>query len=82
MGRYKQPTEPLFEELDGPVMVGIGNWLAKSLDVSELSSEQVLWLHLVLGRGISALWQQFPEVLAPLTLRLLMRQAEDDEDDE
>ena len=79
MGRYEQPTEPLLEELDGPVLVGIGNWLAKSLDVSELSNEQVLWLHMVLVRGINALWQQFPEVLSPLMHRLLMHLDEDDE---
>lgn len=79
MGRYEQPTEPLLEELDGPVLVGIGNWLTQSLDVSELSNEQVLWLYMMLERGLAALWRQFPEVLSPLVLRLVMRLDEYDE---
>ncbi len=79
MGRHTQATEPLFEDIDGPVLVGIGNWLAESLDILELSNEQVLWLYMMFGRYIDALWREFPDVLLPLTIRLLKRLDEDDE---
>lgn len=76
MGYHKQPTGPLLEDMDGPILVGIGNWLAESLDVSKLSHKQVLLLYMVLGRCIDALWREFPKVLLPLVTAQL---EEDDE---
>jgi hypothetical protein len=80
MGRREQDVEPLFEDMDGPYLVGLGNWLARSLDVSELGNEQVLLLHMVLERGLNMLWQAFPEVIAPLVMRMMA--SLDDDDDE
>ena len=80
MGRYEQPREPLFDELDGPFLVGLGNWLAESLDASDLSNEQVLLVHLVMDRCLDVLWRQFPEVLMPLMARFVER-LELDEDE-
>lgn len=80
MGRYEQPTEPVFDELDGPYLVGLGNWLAESLDASELSNEQVLLVHLVLDRCMGVLWRLFPQVLMPLMVRYMER-LDSDEDE-
>ena len=79
--RKGAPNETLLEEIDGPILVAIGNWLAESLDASELENEQVLLLHLILERCSKVLWRMFPEVLAPLALRALARLEEDDDED-
>lgn len=79
MGRSQETTESLLEDIDGPVLVGIGNWLAESLDVSELSNEQVLLLFMLLDRGMDALWHNFPRVLLPLVARALKRLDPDDD---
>ena len=60
MGRREQDTDTLFEVMDGPYLVKLGNWLARSLDVSELGNEEVLLLHMMLDRGLKALWRTFP----------------------
>lgn len=73
------PKESLFEDIDGSVLVGFGNWLADSLDVSELSNEEVLLLFMVLDRAMKVLWRHFPELLIPLVTRSM---AEFDPDDE
>lgn len=80
MGWHEPPNEALLEEIDGPVLVGIGNWLAESLNASELENDQVLLLHLILERCSKVLWRLFPEVLAPLALRAMARLEEDDEE--
>ena len=82
MGQYEPPNETLLEEIDGPILVGIGNWLAESLDASELKNEQVLLLHLILERCSKVLWRLFPEVLAPLALRAMARLEEEEEEEE
>ncbi|MCP5118854.1 MAG: hypothetical protein GY953_49205 [bacterium] len=71
MGGSGKTTESVFEDIDGYVLLGFGNWLAESLDVSELSNEQVLLLFMVLDRGIKALLHNFPEVLLPLVTRAM-----------
>lgn len=79
MGHREQGTQTLFEAMDGPFLVKLGNWLADSLDVSELENEQVLLLQMVLERCLNALWRAFPEVIAPLILRR-MANLESEED--
>ncbi len=71
MGGSQRTTESLFEDIDGSVLVGFGNWLAESLDVSELSNEQVLLLFMVLDRCMKALWHDFRDVLLPLVMRAM-----------
>ncbi len=71
MGSSQKTIESVFEDIDGSVLVGFGNWLAESLDVSELSNEQVLLLFMVLDRCIKALLHNFPEVLLPLAMRAM-----------
>lgn len=84
MGQSEQGTKTLFEELDGPYLVELANWLAQSLDPSELTTEQVLILQMVIERCMNALWQEFPEIFATYFLRLMTRLAsvEDDDGDE
>jgi len=79
MGGSQKTSAPLFEDIDGPILVGLGNWLTESLEVAELSTEQVLLLFMLLERGIDALWRHFPEVLLPLVIRILERFSSDDE---
>lgn len=79
MGGSQKTSAPLFEDIDGPILIGLGNWLAESLEVAELSKEQVLLLFMLLDRGIDALWRNFPEVLLPLVIRILERFSSDDE---
>ncbi len=79
MGGSQKTSAPLFEDIDGPILVGLGNWLAESLDVAELSKEQVLLLFMLFERGIDALWRNFPSVLLPLIIRILERFSADDE---
>lgn len=79
MGGSQKTSAPLVEDIDGPILVGLGNWLAESLDAAELSKEQVLLLFMLLDRGIDALWRNFPEVLLPLVIRILERFSSDDE---
>ena len=80
MGRREQDTDTLFEDMDGPYLVRLANWLARSLDVSELETEEVLLLHMVLDRCLKALWRTFPEVLAPLIMRILANPDSDDDE--
>ena len=79
MGRSQKTSAPLLEDIDGPILVGLGNWLAESLDVAELSNEQVLVLFMLFDRGIDALWRNSPEVLLPLLVPILERFSSDDE---
>jgi len=80
MARKEQGTKTLFEEMDGPFLVGMANWLAESLDISELGKEQVLLLNMVLERCQNALWLTFPEVIKPLLVRAMQRlNSEEDE---
>ena len=83
MGGSQKTSAPLFEDIDGPILVGLGNWLAESLAeslvVAELSKEQVLLLFMLFERGIDALWRNFPSVLLPLVIRILERFSADDE---
>jgi hypothetical protein len=78
MGRGTDDSEALFEDLDGPHLVGLGNWLVDQLELSELEKEQVLLLYMLLERATNALMQAFPEVLGPLFMRML--QALDDDE--
>jgi hypothetical protein len=78
MGGSQKTGSPLLEDIDGPILVGLGNWLAESLDAAELSTEQVLLLFMLLDRGIDALWRNSPEVLLPLVIRILERFSSDD----
>lgn len=84
MGRNEErDAEALFDAIDGQYLVRLGNWLARSLEPSELENEQVLLIQLVLERCMNALWQAFPEVLAPYVMRMLaLASAEDEPDDE
>ena len=82
MGRSEQNDGPLFEEMDGPYLVAFGNWLAESLDLSELSPEQVLLLYMVLERCLHALWGQHPEVLMPYIARMLFMLTNEKDEDE
>ena len=84
MGSAEEKPAPkaLFEEIDGPYLVGMGNWLAESLDVSELKNEQVLLLYMALDRGLKALWKAFPEVFKTISQRLLAELMDDDDDDD
>ena len=80
MGRSQETDETLFKAIDGPVLVAFGNWLADSLDASELSNEQVLLLSTLLGRGMDVLWHHFPHVLVPMVERVLAQYDDEDED--
>ena len=82
MGQSEQGTKTLFEELDGPYLVGLANWLAQSLDPSELTTEQVLILETVIERCMNALWQAFPEIFATHLVRQMTRLASVDDEDE
>jgi len=82
MGRRTDGTEALFEEMDGPRLARLGNWLASSLDVSELGTEEVLLLEMVLGRCQDALWRAFPEIFVPLYQRRMALWLSEDEDDD
>lgn len=80
MGRREQNIETLFEDMDGPYLVGLGNWLAESLELPELKNEHVLLLYMVLERSLGALWRAFPEVLSPLIMRKIAGLESDDDD--
>jgi len=84
MGRSEErDAEALFEAIDGEYLVGLGNWLARSLDPLELENEQVLLLQVVLERCMNALWQAFPEVLAPYIMRMVaLSGSKNEQDDE
>ena len=79
MGRHAKPADPLFKDIDGPILVGIGNWLVESLDASELKNEQVLLLYLVIDCCMDVLWREFPELIVPFVLRTIERLDLDDE---
>ena len=72
-------SEPLLEPSDGPFLVGLGNWVAESLDVLELSNEQVLLLYMLLNRATDALWRNYRYLLLELYKGVL---SDDDDDDE
>lgn len=55
--------DELLEDGDGPYLVRLGNWLARSLDPTELSKEEALLLFMVLTRIMSALWNGFEREL-------------------
>jgi len=69
----------LLEDMDGQVLVGLGNWLATSLDVSELKNEQVLLLFMLLVRAFDALRREHSDVLLPLLTRLVMKLEREEE---
>jgi hypothetical protein len=54
---------------DTTVVVGLLNWMAKSLDPSELSKEEALLLFMVLTRATAALWHSFERELLVLLRR-------------
>lgn len=80
MGRSTEDAETLFEDMDGPYLVRLGNWLASSLDVSELDKEEILLLQMILERGLSVLWETFPEVFTSLMMRAILMQDPDEDD--
>lgn len=83
MGWHMQDKDAApFDELDGPHLVEFGNWLAESLDISELSPEQVLLLHLMLDRCLKALWNTFPEILMPYAQRMVLLMKDEEDGDE
>lgn len=63
--------EPLLQEIDGQVLVGLGNWVANSLDVEDLTDEQALLLYMLLNRAVDALWRFIPDLLLPLYRNVL-----------
>jgi hypothetical protein len=65
----KKNDTPLLEDGDGSVVVGLVNWMAKSLDPSELSKEEALLLFMVLTRATAALWHSFERELLVLLRR-------------
>ena len=79
MGWHAKAPEGLLEDMDGPVLVGLGNWLVESLDVSELENEQVLLLFMLLVRALDALQKEYSDILLPLMTRLVMKLEQDDE---
>jgi len=74
-------TTPLLEPMDGPLLVELGNWLAESLDVSELSKEQALFVFMLVERLSNALWREFASTLLPLVMRNLGDLDADDPDE-
>lgn len=68
---YPNIPEPLLQEIDGQVLVGLGNWVANSLDVEDLTDEQALLLYMLLNRAIDALWRFIPDLLLPLYKKFL-----------
>ena len=80
-GRKVDVPTGLFEEMDGPHLIELGNWLASSLDVSELGTEEVLLLHMLLVRcqnGVRAAHDPPPDRMRREITRLV---EEDDDDD-
>lgn len=69
MSWRQRPTTPLLEPLDGPILVELGNWLADSLEVTQLSKQQVLLLSTLIERLAKALWREFADDLRILVLR-------------
>jgi hypothetical protein len=50
-------------ERDGPTLVSLVNWAAESLDVTDLSIEQVMTVALLMETLANALWDHFPPVM-------------------
>lgn len=75
-------TTPLLEPIDGPVLVALGNWLADSLDVSELTTEQALLLSVFADRLTIALVREFRLPMLLTTLRSLEQQDADEPSEE
>lgn len=73
---------PVFEESDGPILVGILNQLVDSFDIEELSREATLLLYVLLDRALRALWQQYPSELTEFYKQMLMAAAAMDDDEE
>lgn len=71
--------EPLLQEIDGQVLVGLGNWVANSLDVEDLTDEQALLLYMLLNRAVDALWRFIPDLLLPLYKRIILADGDSDE---
>jgi len=79
MDEHGKSSEPLFDAMDGPNLVGLGNWLAESLDLSSLSNDQVLLLLLLLARALEALQKVHPEGLQIITQIIADFKLDDDE---
>lgn len=79
MDEHGKSSEPLFDDMDGPNLVGLGNWLAESLDLSSLSNDQVLLLLLLLARALEALQKVHPESLSIITQIIADFKLDDDE---
>jgi len=71
MSWRERPSNPPLEPIDGPHLVELGNWLADSLDVSELSKEQALLLWVLADRLLNALWREFASVLSVVVMRTI-----------
>ncbi len=55
--------DKFLEDGDGPYLVALANWLARSLDPTELSKEEALLLFMALTRIMGALWNAFEREL-------------------
>jgi len=71
MSWRERPSNPPLEPIDGPHLVELGNWLADSLDVSELSKEQALLLWVLADRLLNALLREFAGVLSVVVMRTI-----------
>jgi hypothetical protein len=82
MNTSKPSRTPVFEESDGPILVGILNQLVESFDAEELSREATLLLYVLLDRALKTLWQQYPSELMELYRHKLMAAAAMGDDEE
>lgn len=80
MSWRERPSTPLLEPMDGPLLVELGNWLANSLDVSELSREQAVLLWVIVDRLADALWREFGDVLRAVAMHITARMDADLDD--
>lgn len=76
----------MLKETAGPTLVSLVNWVAESLDPTELSIEQVVTISLIVETTANTLWRHFPEVMLMLFKHLVTRYREaqgnaDDADD-
>lgn len=83
MSWTERPSNPPLEPEDGPLLVELGNWLADSLDVSELSKEQAVLLWMLTDRLWDRLWREFADVLRAVAMHITARMDAglDDSDD-
>jgi len=80
MSWRERPSNPPLEPIDGPHLVELGNWLADSLDVSELSKEQALLLWMLAERFLNALWREFADVLSVVAMHSIVKMDADLDD--